>query len=264
VNCIVLLKLVALQPSIDPLTGVALRDPHGGLSAADRCALELAVQTGDEVLALTAGPAAAERVLREALAGGAARAVRIELPSAASSLQVARVLAAQVAGPALVWAGDQSLDRGSGSVPAYVAGLLGWAQALGLVAVTAGDPLRVQRRLDAGRRERLAVTAPAVLSVEAGVITPRRPTVRALLQAQRAEIAVVHTSPPVPEPGRSVPFRPRARVLPGPDPGLSARDRLVTLSGALREHQPPRVVHADPEQAADELLTFLRARGVPR
>lgn len=258
-NSAVLLKRVGLHTRIDPLTGVAGHDPHGGMSAADRCALELATQTGQEVLAVAAGPDSAQEVLREALAAGATSAVWVDLPADAGSLQVARAVAPEIAGHQLVWAGAHSLDRGSGSVPAFLAGLLGWAQALGLVAVTVGDPLRVSRRLDAGRRELLRVTAPAVLSVEAGVVTPRRPTLQAVLNSGRAAIRVVAGPRQEVNLGRPVPFRPRPKVLPGPDPSLPARDRLVALSGALRAHEGPRFVRADPEQAADELLMYLRA-----
>jgi len=64
-----------------------------------------------------------------------------------------------------------------------------------------------------------------------------------------------------PEPGRTQPFRPRPRVLNGPDAHLPTRERLLTLSGALTVFDPPRLVVASAEEAADELLSFLVARG---
>jgi electron transfer flavoprotein beta subunit len=306
----VLLKRVDLDVRVDPLTGVSERDPHGGMSVADRTALEAALRCaareGAPLLAVTAGPADAEPVLREALAAGAARAVRVALPADADSRTVAEALAPVVRGCGWVWAGDASADRGSGSVPAFVAGLLGAAQALGLVAVeldpevraqlderasrgvtasrgeqtgsgssmatrilpaqdepaAAPRPLRVERRLDGGRRELISAVAPVVLSVEGGVLSLRRASLPATLAAQRATIEVVE-GPRADAPPASVarPYRPRARVLPGPDPRLSARERLLALSGALREHDPPRIVTAPPAEAADELLAFLRDRG---
>jgi electron transfer flavoprotein beta subunit len=90
----------------------------------------------------------------------------------------------------------------------------------------------------------------------------RRPPLPAALASRSATIEVV-AGPP--HPGRreapSRPFRPRPRVLAGPDPHLPARDRLVALSGALVQRDPPRVVRAGPEEAADELLAFLVVRG---
>ena len=67
--------------------------------------------------------------------------------------------------------------------------------------------------------------------------------------------------PPGEESGPSRPFRPRPRVLDGPDPHLPARDRLVTLSGALVHRRSAAGGGAGPEEAADELLAFLVARG---
>ncbi len=264
----VLLKRVDLWPAVDPLTGAASPDPHGGLSPADRCALELALRhaaaLSTSVLAVSAGPAAAEEVLREALAAGAARAVRVDLPAGTPSADAAVALTHALAGCAFVWCGDHSLDGGSGSVPAFVAGGLAAEQALGLTAVDLADPaaLRVQRRLDGGRRELLRVRAPAVLSVEAGLASPRRPALAAVLAAGRAPIQVLAAPlrPPVVA-GRLAAFRPRARALPGPDPALSPRERLLALSGALVAREPPRVVHAEPGAAAEEVLAFLRARG---
>ena len=71
----VLLKRVDLRPAVDPLTGSVTHDPHGGLSAADRSALELALRLaerdGAEVLAVSAGGPEADDVLRTALEAGA-------------------------------------------------------------------------------------------------------------------------------------------------------------------------------------------------
>lgn len=257
----VLLKYVPLHAPVDPLTGVAPADPHGGLSAADRCALALAVRTGDHVTAVNAGSTVVEGVLRDALAAGAHRAVWVRMPPEASSAQVARELAGVVDGADLIWAGDYSTDRGSGSVPAFVAAELGIAQALGLSGVESGEPFTVRRRLDGGRQEVLRIDAPAVLSVEAGLASLPRASMAAVLAARDAPIEHIdaHAVPAIA--GHAAPFRARPRVLPGPDARLSARERVVALSGALVDHDPPRVVRAEPAQAAAELLEFLRTKG---
>ncbi|MEO5900748.1 MAG: putative mycofactocin-associated electron transfer flavoprotein, partial [Ilumatobacteraceae bacterium] len=159
-----------------------------GVSAADQAAVEMALRhaalLGDEVVVVTAGPPAADAVLRDALACGAARVVRIDLGTDLhldididiASAAVAAALAGVVRGAAFVWCGDYSTDRGSGSVPAFLAAELGARQALGVVAVSLGDgtTLEATRRLDGGRREVLAVTAPAVLSVEGAAARQRR------------------------------------------------------------------------------------------
>jgi electron transfer flavoprotein beta subunit len=222
------------------------------------------------VLALTAGPPEADAVLREALAAGAAQAVRADLPAGAPSSAVASALAAVLfAGARVVVCGVWSLDRGSGSVPAFLAGRLGVAQALGLVTLAAapgepaGDPtILAERRLDGGRRERLRVPLPAVISVEGGSARLRRASLEGVRAAGRARITV-HDSPRVPMPGvaRTLPYRPRARVLTAPASDLSARERVLALTGALTDRDPPQRLVLDPGPAADRILDRLRAWG---
>jgi electron transfer flavoprotein beta subunit len=292
----VCLKWVERRPEIDPLTGEVGTDARtSGASEADQSALEwglrLAEAWGGEVVAVTAGTAEAEPVLRDALAAGADRAARVDLPAGAASAAVAAGLAEVVAGATAVVCGDWSLDRGSGSVPAFLAARLGAAQALGLVAVELGVPgggavardsdtssgaphpangrgnqvLRAERRLDGGRRERLTVTAPMVLSVE-GRDRLRRAGLDGLLRARTAPIelvaapaAVAGMSPDVP-PLRTGPYRPRPRVLP-PPAGGSARERILALTGALVDRTPPELVTLDPASAADRLLAQLQTWG---
>ncbi len=110
---------------------------------------------------VTLGPPAAEQALREALACGAGRAVRVDatpaLDSAAVAGSLAQAVAADAGSDAWIWCGDHSLDRGSGSVPAFLAAQLDLPQALGVIEVRAVDDrvATVVRRLDGGRRERL-------------------------------------------------------------------------------------------------------------
>jgi electron transfer flavoprotein beta subunit len=238
-----------------------------GVSAADQAALEvarrLADAAGDEVVVVSAGPAAAERGLREALAAGAARAVRVDAPSALASSAVAAALADVVTGARWVLCGDVSADRGTGSVPAFLAAALGAAQALGLVAVDleAGGSLRATRRLDGGRREVLSVAPPAVLSMEGAVARLRRASLTAELFARQAVIDV-RTGPtgPLERVDAVRPFRPRARERPAPagDPLDRVRELTSAAGGGSRHSE---VVTLDPPAAADRLLDALREWG---
>ena len=101
------------------------------------------------------------------------------------------------AGATMVWCGDHSLDRGSGSVPAYLAAELGLAQALGLVEVevAAGAALTGLRRLDRGRRERLALDGDGVISVEGATAQLRRASLAAARSARTATIDRVGLEP---------------------------------------------------------------------
>lgn len=271
----VALKWVDLRPEVDPLTGALHTDDHRfGASAADRAALEGALRLAETwpgtdratVVVVAAGPPAAEAMLRDAVAVGATRAVRIDVDGDWPSEDVAAALA-DVFGPCdLVCCGDYSVDRGSGSVPAYLAARLDASQALGLVHVerTGSGELRGTRRLDHGRREVLAIPAPAVVSVEGSSAELRRAGLAAVLEAREVPIEVREGTvglPPRSRVARRAPYRPRARVLPAPDAALDARGRILSLTGALVERTPPRTVHAESGEAADLVLDQLRAWG---
>ena len=268
-------KWVDLNPDIDPLRGTVEARPHGaGLSEADHAAVELALriaeQWGGEVVVTCAGPPEADAALRELLGAGAQRALRVEPESphgavAPTSAEVARMLvdAWGDARPDLVVCGDASVDRGSGSVPAFVAHELGAAQALGLVEVTPEQPGRLTavRRLDGARREVLAVGTPAVVSVEGSVATLRRAPLSAVLAARDREVEVhrVLRADAGEEP-RLRPWRPRPRALPAPE-GDRALERIVALTGAHVERTPPRTLVLDPPEAAEAILAQLREWG---
>lgn len=240
-------------------------DRFAGVSAADQAALESALEyaehTNTEVTVLTVGPVGAERALRDALACGASRAVRVDADPTAHSADIARVVAPHVAEASLVWCGDYSLDRGSGSFPAHLADSLGVDQALGLVDLdlTNTDRIRAVRRLDGGRREILSIAPRAVLSVEGSVARLRRAPLRALLTANDAVIEIDHASL-VGEETALVPFRPRARVLPAPV-GTSALDRVRTLTDAGGAPSRSETVELTPDAAADRILSALREWG---
>lgn len=266
----VCVKWVDLRPEVDALTGaVPTHGRYFGASDADQAALERALRLAgpeDVVVAVTAGPEGADAVLRDCLAAGATEACRVALDAALPSWVVAAGLARAVAGADLVVCGDWSLDRGSGSVPAFLAAELGAAQALGLVdlAVDPDGALVVERRLDQGRRERLRVRTPAVVSVEGGTASLRRAPLSAVLAAGRAAIPVV-AAPSRPDERltveAAVPFRPRPRVLPAPPSDLPSRERVLRLTGALVERNPPQSLQLDPEAAADAVLEQLASWG---
>jgi len=273
----VAMKWVPLHVEVDPLSGAVDADARfAGASAADRAALEwalsLAADTGGQVIVATAGPAEADALLRDALACGAARAVRVDAPLGSSSDVVAGVLAGALGVTDLVCTGDHSLDRGSGSVPAFLAAELGCAQALGLVRVelepagSSGSSITVRatRRLDHGRREVLAVAGPAVLSFEGGTAELRRAPLAAVLSARSATIEVVPwTGEPEPRVRitRRAPYRPRPRALPAPAAGLTPRERVLSLTGALSERTPPQTIVATTDEAATLILDQLRTWG---
>jgi electron transfer flavoprotein beta subunit len=269
------------QAEVDPLTGAVSADRHDrGPSLSELAALEhalrLAQRWGARVVAATVGPAEADAMLRDALAAGAAEALRVEPPGRAagprpaylvggpqSADALAAALRQRYGVPDLVLCGDRSADRGTGSFPAFLAAALDASQVLGVVRMEPEDDgvLRVHRRLDGGRREVLLVRRPAVVSVEAAGVRLRRAGLAATLASGHAAIPVVHTSAASAAQRVRVmgahPYRPRPRELAGPSG--SALRRMLELTGALVERTPPTVLGPlSPGQGADELLEYLR------
>ena len=271
---VVCLRHAPARPDVDLLTGTVRPPVHGaGPVPAELAALELGLRFAaawhGEVLAVTAGPPAAEATLRDALAAGAAEVLRVDWPEADYLDGLAadeQALAAALAGtlrprrPALVLCGDRSADRGTGALPAFLAHELGAAQALGLVSLAL--PRDASGPATAGpgatRRE------PAVCSVGAGGVSLRRAPLDAMLASRRAAIPVAR---PHAGPGRPViagpprPYRPRTHEVP-PAPAGSARERLAELSGVLVQIDPPTLLGpASPAEAARALLGFLQKTG---
>lgn len=246
-------------------------EPHderfAGISPADRSALELALvqaaAMGTTVTVVSVGPAAAERVLRDALACGAGRAVHVLSPVAMASADVADAIADAVPEAQWVWCGDYSLDRGTGSVPAFLAARLNAQQALGVIAIepSGHGQVAATRRLDGGRRELLQVQAPAVVSVEGATAHLRRAGLAALRTAANAHIDVV-TPTALPHPDDAVvrPYRPRARALAAPAGTPLDRLRALTDAGEAVAARGETVV-LEPADAAARLVTALRAWG---
>jgi len=263
---------------VDPVSGDVRVDwRRCDLSLADQAALELALRAGEAwglpVLAVAAGPPEIERVLRDVLALGVS-ALRVASPADGwtDAWALAAALATAIgahADPMLVLCGDRSPLRGTGEVPALLAAELGAAAALGLVAVAfETDPpsVRAERRLDGGWRERLRVRAPAVCSVEAAGVRLRRASLASTVHAADQPVPVAPAVGPPPvgaevlRVGPPQPYRPRTKLVPAP--GGDTQDRLLALTGALKSHDPPRLVGpVSAEQGAEELIEYLSGHG---
>ena len=272
------------ETEVDPLTGELRanrrdRGPSGAELAALEHALRLAERWLAPVVAASVAPAEADEMLRDALAVGAAQALRVEPASWAaaprpvglvggeqeSAAALAAALRQHYGVPDLVLCGDLAADRATGSFPAFLAASLGAEQALGCVRLEPVDDrtLRVHRRLDGGRREVLMVRPPAVVSVEAAGVRLRRAGLAAALATASTAITVASTPAATARRIRVLgahPYRPRPREL--PEPVGTALRRTLELTGALVQRTPPAVLGPlSPGQAADELLGYLRRHG---
>jgi electron transfer flavoprotein beta subunit len=269
----VAMKWVGLRPVVNALTGaVSVDERFAGASAADRAALELALRIAHtrntQVRVVCVGGAEADPMLRDAIAAGASEAIRIDPGLHAdqpTSASVAAAIADQCRDASLVMCGDWSLDRGSGSVPPLIAHHLSIGAACGVVSLHIGDSeLRVERRLDGGRREVLTVSGRAVLSVEGSVATLRRAPLAGVLAARSATIQIVQAQLPSDTPGvrddRSAPHRPPAPHL----ATLDTDNPLARVAGVLGlgvERTPPLRLTLDPEDAAEVIIERLKLWG---
>lgn len=276
-SVVVALKWSARRRHVDPVTGVVSTDPRSmGLTDMDEAALEWALRMGNdwgtEVVAVTVGPPAAEGALQVALASGVDRAIRVDAPETVSPAEVAKALADVVhdSHPMVAVTGVHGVNRASASVPAFLAHWLGAEQALGLVDVDINfeEPgmLTVLRRVDGGARERLRVSAPAVISVEGSTATLRRASLKAMLGADVSSIHVASNrvapgSDPTVGSATTRPYRPRTQLVPAPQ-GDSALDRILELTDAATPRTPPRTVELQPVEAAVVILDQLEVWGV--
>jgi electron transfer flavoprotein beta subunit len=276
-DVVVCMKWVALRPDVDPLTGAVESDDRWeGPSLADQAALEwgllMAARNNTSCTVVTVGAPAADAMLRDALAAGAAHAVRVDVDASVerqpTSASVAAMLASVIAPTetSMVLCGDWSLDRGSASVPPFLSALLGLDAACGLVRIaeheSESNRWRVERRLDGGRREVLDINGPAVLSVEGVTATLRRASLAGVRRAATASIQTVTPSDLEwePSPLRIGPYRPRARILDAPA-SADPRKRVEELTGALVDRVPPTRLTLAPEDAADLIIERLRSWG---
>lgn len=148
-----------------------------------------------EVVAITVGDEDADEAVLNALARGADRAIRIwdDGLRDADALAVARVLAAAVdrEQPDLVLCGVQSSDAVNSATGVALAGFLGLAHVAVVKGIVHdGGRLTVERELEGGLVEQLAVALPALLTIQTGINEPGYATLRQIKQARDKPLAV--------------------------------------------------------------------------
>jgi electron transfer flavoprotein beta subunit len=154
--------------------------------------LQLAQTSEGSVTLVSMGPTGNAQGIRQALAMGADKAVIIEDDSLRGSdaLTTAQVLAKAIAkeGFDLVIAGTESTDGYSGVVPQMIAELLG-APALTYATSVDTDGSRVTiHRQTATGYDVVSTQLPAVVSVTAGVVEPRYPTFKGIMDAKKKPV----------------------------------------------------------------------------
>jgi electron transfer flavoprotein beta subunit len=217
-------------------------------SAVEQALLLKESAPGTTVRAVALGPVArAEEVVRAALALGVDHGTVIEAPPgiAHDPVRAARALAL-VAGrhsPALILAGKQSLDEGSGTVPSAVAELLGLADFGSVIDLRWGATegrFRFQQALEGTVRE-VAVSPPVVIGLQQAWNDPRTAKLPMILKSRKVPIDRV----------------PAAEV----EGVLSKGDRPAVRGVAFRLPAPRTgarmIEYSSPQEAAQKLVRAL-------
>jgi electron transfer flavoprotein beta subunit len=159
----------------------------------DAYALEEALRQkekhGGEVVVITAGPARAQQVLREALAKGADRAIHLEGAGfvGLDALNTARAFAAAIKDEQfdLIFTGLQSDDYGFAQTGVILAELLGRPHATIIMQIEKTDRgIKVKRELEAGYFQFVDMPVPAVLTIQSGINKLRYATLIGIKQAK--------------------------------------------------------------------------------
>lgn len=234
----------------DEKTWVRDADASWELNEPDAYALEeglrLKEKHGGEVVVISAGPARATQVIREALARGADRAIHVEGDhfATADAFVVADALAAALKdeGIDLVLTGLQSDDQGFAQVGVMLAEKLNMAHSTIIMEVqgasdtsqgTSGT-LKVKRELEGGWFQWISMPLPAALTIQSGINQLRYATLKGIMAAKKKEIRVVSSTS-----------------------GSVARQRITSIYLPQKSKQT-RMITGSPAEAAKELVRALR------
>ena len=243
------------QPRLrDDKTWIRESDVSYEMNEPDAYALEEALRLREklsgEVVVCSAGPARVQQVLREALARGADRALHVEDDSLASAdaCVSAGALAAAMAGEKfdLVLTGLQSDDQGHGQTGVVLAERLGIPHSTIIMEIQVQAPeagtvvggqafgLRVKRELEDGWFQWVAMSLPALLTIQSGINQLRYATLKGIMAAKKKEIRKI-----------SLPV------------GLHPSQQIVALALPIRSKQT-QMITGSPSEAAKELVRRLR------
>ena len=173
------------------------------ISPYDEFAIETALQhkeaAGGSVTALTLGPAEADKVLKDAKAIGVDEIVRVwddswnELDS--NAIQSALTEAITGLGAEIVYCGKTAADTGAGSTGPGIAERLGWASVSNIIDASFGGGITVTSPVENGSAK-ISISGNAVISCDKGGIKVRKPNVKGIMMAKRAQVNVVSAQAP--------------------------------------------------------------------
>ena len=213
----------------------------------DECAVEAAVQIkeafpGTVIHILSVGPERSEAVIRRAIGMGADHGTHMITPGGGfvepAILAGWMATLSEATGADLIFCGAMSEDLMQGQVGPLLAECLSLPCATAVVHVKVmpvGEGVYVEREIEGGYREAVALQLPALLTIQTGINQPRYPSLSNLLRANKQTLNTLHVDvTDVPPPLQSV--------------------KQVTLPRKLREGV---FLEGSTSQKAEQLLTIL-------
>ena len=196
VVCVKQIPDPATPYKIEEGTNWLVRPDDQVLDDTDRYGVEMGLQLAQAnegtVTLVSMGPSGNAQGIRQALAMGADKAVLIDDDGLRGSeaLITAKVLAAAIKreGYDLVIAGTESTDGYSGVVPQMVAEFLDAPALTYATSVETGDGSVTIHRQTADGYDVVESSLPAVVSVTAGVVEPRYPTFKGIMDAKKKPV----------------------------------------------------------------------------
>ena len=206
-------------------------------------ALRLKEKKGGEVVVVTAGPARAVEAMRQALAMGADRGIRVETGAVSpDACFTAKLLAKACEGEKfdVIFAGKQAIDDDCAQVHIGVAECLRVPHVTPIEKFSISDDATkavVTRPVAGGKKETVESMLPAVFGCEKGLNEPRYASLPGIMKARSKPVVEVKAEELV------------AR--------LASRVKQVLLT-LPPERSAGKIVQGEPEKAAEELVRLLR------
>jgi len=283
-NVIVCVKQVPdtnIALEVDPQTGAINSDDLGYIvNPCDWLAVEEAARLKEEgkarqITLISLGESSATRALRSCLALGADKAILLNDPAFKESDSYATgVVLSQAIGSLpydLILCGARALDTNAGLVGAVIAEMLGLPLVSEVTHINSisDKKLEVQRKLEKGNREVVAVSLPAVLTIEGEAEKTIYASLPALIDAQMKQIEELDLKALGLSPmevgqkgsktqtlGYALP-KPRRKKLFAPDASLSATAKIAMLMKGGIQEKKTDFLEGDLKKIAQTLVKML-------
>ena len=231
-----------------------------------------------EITLISIGPERVEGYLRDGLALGADRAMRIwgEEFTELSPYQKAKLLSKAISlfGADLVFTGARSLDTGNGQVGPLIAAWFNLPCVGEVVSLELADKekdVTLTRDIGRGERETIQCSLPAVITVKGEGKLPYA-SLDKLIESQYSEIKLLSLadlgiSPaelendPTKVIGLVFP-RPRPKKVPTPESSLPAFNRILKLLEGGISRRQGKMLQGSSEEIADQLFELLLTEGL--